>query len=810
MSQHPSITSISLNKPSSTTTSKKKFGKNLSKLIKQPTPPPITGLNSRSIYRSNSGVSGTSSLVLLSTNKKKKSSVSSGISSISSSNVTGGNHDSHNNDVHNDNDVSSSLPVAWKVEEHSSQIQDQNDNHDNDDDMLNNDSKIESEYNTKDEKVDKEIPSTSPQTPPLVSTEVKTNDDEETKGDQVEFMKKLAKERAMKLRQEEENRIQEQKERAALRLKELEMKMAQKSTSTVHGQSKSDLGDQSYYNQYHQRQQPKRTLYDPHSTSSRTHSSLIGNDSNNNTTNHSMEYRSNNDDNRESSSSSIPYPNHHQPPPHSLSENIGTTMPMYNLSSYEDRDRGMVRNVNTGPRMLFDPKSGSMVAAPSRDDKTASGNKDRDRKVSNKGKKENVKSKGSKSRRDLDNGGTSSNESQGLEGGKGNKSRNTNKKDMRKNDDKSTNARGDGTRKITNSTTSRKNGKSNNKKSSLPRTNGVLYRRNEKGNLVSADGCEGDEGYGAHSVPGGRIRNPKGFAVHKRKLQSAGDRNKKMSADFGDQGYTRWNSQYDYGYDTAPSKTLNRSHFMRKSVSTKESTDGNNVDLSTPLLVTADEKLDLLTGIDDSPKLQATAAEWAPSKAALALAKAHASKKEKDISSMTGKNTAKLDAPTMDGLSLGQNKTPNEVDDDEDGYHGLGFDPTKDMDAVMMSPDFFGENISEGEMKNISDLVLRTSLSQNPFRSESLLGPSPWGGNIPNSVSMGSLTDWAYSRGAGKKDGSNDVSSGNMINDDLRTKSVLSLSGFNGDTNTWGNGGLRSSFTDGKTCGSDDSVDSND
>ena len=157
-----------------------------------------------------------------------------------------------------------------------------------------------------DEEVD-EIPSTSPQTPRSVSTEVKTNDDEETKGDQVEFMNKLAKEKATKLRQEEENRIQEQKERAALRLKELEMKMAQKRTSTVHGQSKSDLGDQSYYNQYHQRQQPKRTLYDPHSTSSRTYSSLIGNDSNNNTTNnnHSMEYRSNNDDNRESSSSSI-------------------------------------------------------------------------------------------------------------------------------------------------------------------------------------------------------------------------------------------------------------------------------------------------------------------------------------------------------------------------------------------------------------------------------------------------------------------------------------------------------------------------
>mmetsp|Transcript_26975 Transcript_26975/g.34358 ORF Transcript_26975/g.34358 Transcript_26975/m.34358 type:complete len:169 (+) Transcript_26975:1426-1932(+) len=51
----------------------------------------------------------------------------------------------------------------------------------------------------------------------------------------------------------------------------------------------------------------------------------------------------------------------HQPP-----------ITMIQLSSYEDRDRGE-RGSGAGPRMLFDPKSGSMVAAPSREDTNTGG-----------------------------------------------------------------------------------------------------------------------------------------------------------------------------------------------------------------------------------------------------------------------------------------------------------------------------------------------------------------------------------------------------------------------------------------------------
>lgn len=42
----------------------------------------------------------------------------------------------------------------------------------------------------------------------------------------------------------------------------------------------------------------------------------------------------------------------------------------------------------------------------------------------------------------------------------------------------------------------------------LLRTCGVLYKRDEHGSCYSADGCDGDEGYGSHSVQGGNVRNP--------------------------------------------------------------------------------------------------------------------------------------------------------------------------------------------------------------------------------------------------------------------------------------------------------------
>ena len=37
--------------------------------------------------------------------------------------------------------------------------------------------------------------------------------------------------------------------------------------------------------------------------------------------------------------------------------------------------------------------------------------------------------------------------------------------------------------------------------------------------MCDADGCEGDLGYGAHSVPGGRVKNPEAYAKFSQQQQ---------------------------------------------------------------------------------------------------------------------------------------------------------------------------------------------------------------------------------------------------------------------------------------------------
>jgi hypothetical protein len=46
----------------------------------------------------------------------------------------------------------------------------------------------------------------------------------------------------------------------------------------------------------------------------------------------------------------------------------------------------------------------------------------------------------------------------------------------------------------------------------IPRTCGVLFKLDKNGNYINVDRCEADNGYGAHLVPGGRIRNPTAHA----------------------------------------------------------------------------------------------------------------------------------------------------------------------------------------------------------------------------------------------------------------------------------------------------------
>jgi len=210
--------------------------------------------------------------------------------------------------------------------------------------------------------------------------------------------------------------------------------------------------------------------------------------------------------------------------------------PVIQLKDYEDRSRG---DRGAAPRMLYDPKSGSMVSA------TAATKK---------------------------------------------------KKPLR--------------RKI----------KGRAKK--LPRTCGVLYERLNSGTIRSADKCDGDLGYGAHSVPGGRHRNPQAYEEYQERKKA-----EKKGAQYND------TVQLATGYHPTDEAPL-----------TPE-----------PLaFVTADDKLEILT--DDAPTLKPTAKVFAPSQAALAAAAA-----VKDASD-------------------------EEADEDDDDVEGLGFDPTSNMSGIMESP----------------------------------------------------------------------------------------------------------------------------
>merc|ERR1712038_1399295 len=204
-------------------------------------------------------------------------------------------------------------------------------------------------------------------------------------------------------------------------------------------------------------------------------------------------------------------------------------------------------------------------------------------------------------------------------------------------------------------------------------------------------------------------------------------------------------------------KPLTRSHFMRKYNSPKQTPQEKeeeeiNFDLPSPLRVKADEKLELLTGMDDSPTLQATAPSWAPSEAALALAAAHANQIEKSVDASNSKSSddiSESEIHAIDPISLINHSNYDDDEGSQSLRYGLGFDPTKNMDSVITSPDFMSTDNNRSQTISVPDLVFNvdnpvSTRSKNPFATDTLLGPSPWGGNVPTVESMGSLSNWDY------------------------------------------------------------------
>lgn len=494
-------------------------------------------------------------------------------------------------------------------------------------------------------------------------------------------MSLLARERAETHRQEEETRMNEYRDRARQRLRELEEKIGSEQNEA----SDPDHNDKREgTNGFSPPANATRSLYDPN----KPYSMLVGGSAKEDYTETPAGYLSQdalgNDDGNGTSA-------------------VPPSAPVIHLTSYEDRDRGESRNSNTAPRMLYDPKSGSMVAVSE-----------------NKAKK--IKPKGRREVEKGDNGDLTTNSKKK---GKG-RTENTVilKKERRRGDSIDINP--------VDETKTSKSRNIHPAENRLPRTCGVLYVRDDKGNCYSADGCDGDQGYGCHGVPGGRTRNPIAFAkVEQQRVQVADN----------EDDYIDDIEQELQGYNSP------------------EKAQEQIIDWVKP-----NEKIELLTGIQDSPTLQATAMPWAPSQAALSAAKERKENHEK-----VTKSVVSVD-------SMDDEDDDEYIGDDPDAFIGLGFDPSN-MDDVMGSP----SNRAHSTRLDHVDLValsLGVAASDNK-RERSIFGfgsSSTWG----SAGSNNGRTDWSVlgtSNGVGAAE--NQVKA-------VGTPSFLSLS----SNNTWGTAGL--------------------
>mmetsp|Transcript_1290 Transcript_1290/g.1854 ORF Transcript_1290/g.1854 Transcript_1290/m.1854 type:complete len:955 (-) Transcript_1290:509-3373(-) len=686
---------------------------------------------------------------------------------------------------------------------------------------------------------------------------------------QVQYMARLAKERAEKRRQEEEARMNEQKERAARRLEELEKKIGNNPPFTVVPSfvEKDRFNDKSNF---------KRTPALEHLGNTKKGDSKLGAEVVEENTENMSTHKTLFDPNFTYSSmvggSKIKVANGEVTKKDSVTDeknfrkekNQHPPKPLIHINSYEDSNRGS-RNSSSGPRMLFDPKSGSMVAAPSRDEINITGkvrkertkqkmrsNKDRDESevATNLKSFENTNGKSLIRHRSL---------SDDLErmADDYNEGKLTRYRSIRRNDntssrkDKKTNekvlensrpTRSDsGSRAKSQHLNSHNNepGPGGNllqmkyeKNSRLPRTCGVLYKRDSKGNLFSADDCEGDQGHGAHSVPGGKVKNPNAYAVfiqHRMRSDSKAQEFKggRFMEEIGgmmffvnssQQNFAKtsasanrlesFNTPFKVDYDERENGVLGltRSNFMNSSQRKKldDESEKSYLNIPSQLRVKPNEKIELLTGEDESPTLQATAAAWAPSEAAIAAAKAATSRPP--ISDSQGLESASLesneisesDVPAIDAMALFDN---DDLDEHEISTFGLGFDPTKNMDSVIKSPinkktEKIGIEIPNLCLNQTCE-SLTPDLKANSFvalgNSGHLLGSSTWGIGGSNSVSMNGVSNWDYSGKLNASKGDSVAKPRNGSNT-LSASSFLSLGTIGSHENTWGSGGFATGF----------------
>mmetsp|Transcript_21283 Transcript_21283/g.32756 ORF Transcript_21283/g.32756 Transcript_21283/m.32756 type:complete len:740 (-) Transcript_21283:720-2939(-) len=384
-----------------------------------------------------------------------------------------------------------------------------------------------------------------------------------------------------------------------------------------------------------------------------------------------------------------------------FSRNSDDQVPMIHLASYDDRDRGE-QNKSAGPRMLFDPKSGSMVAAPARDEgQPKSSRKDRQ--------------KGKGRGRDKDKRDSKQSGGSGNQNGMPKERKSKGKKDESA---KEKSRRGDPTDHTGVSDKSKKN-KKKSEAIRLPRTCGVLYVRGESGSCVCADGVDGDQGYGSHSVPGGQLRNP---GEHKKFLKM----NDQEKAGAPEYQTTNTPQKHELN-DNIDQNDIVSDSMATASLFGQSSSSPVQVDWVKP-----NEKIELMIGVSNSPTLQATANPWAPCATTPSIHKSNEDQSSTD------------EPPMFHNTQFYKEEEEDEEEEEEDTmqpFIGLGFDPTENMDSVVQSPSNLDKSIDIDNFV-FGSLSLGEAAKGLEPSTQNIFGfGTPWGAG-GKSKNVSRVLDW--------------------------------------------------------------------
>jgi len=183
-------------------------------------------------------------------------------------------------------------------------------------------------------------------------------------------------------------------------------------------------------------------------------------------------------------------------------DNPQPSVQMVQLSNFGELDRGGRGGGQGGPRMLFDPTSGSMVKVTSKEEPKAKKNPKQSKGTQKSPPKRSDEVDEIISHRATGSGVTNeiSSDAKPLRGKQGNFSRKDESISLPAKTKKSLDNK---SRPIGQYLTPRKR---------FPRTRGVRYKIDKNGNYFNTDGCEPDNGYGAHRAPGGKVRNSSAYA----------------------------------------------------------------------------------------------------------------------------------------------------------------------------------------------------------------------------------------------------------------------------------------------------------